>query len=145
MEDEKPPLHQIAEELQMTVGLLVRQLRAASAEGGVTLSQTSVLKRLKRDGVHTATELARAERVRPQSVMATVNALQADGYVERTAHPTDGRRQLISLTDKGRTFLAHREGVGHDLLVQRLTECLTPAQLDVLAQALPVLRRLAED
>lgn len=128
----------------MTVGLLVRQLRAASSEGGVTLSQTSVLKRLDRDGVHTATELARAERVRPQSVIATVNALQADGYVERTAHPTDGRRQLISLTDKGRGFLAQREGAGHDLLVQRLAESLTPAQLDALTQALPALRRLAE-
>ncbi|MFE9560279.1 MarR family winged helix-turn-helix transcriptional regulator [Streptomyces sp. NPDC006487] len=145
MGEEKKPLRQIAEELQLTVGLLVRRLRAVSSEGGVTLSQTSVLKRLDRDGVHTATELARAERVRPQSVIATVNALQADGYVERTAHPTDGRRQLISLTGKGRAFLAHREGAGHDLLVQRLDACLTPAQLDVLAQALPVLRRLAED
>ncbi|MGW1773905.1 MarR family winged helix-turn-helix transcriptional regulator [Streptomyces sp. NPDC002104] len=143
-EEQKSP-HQIAEELQLTVGLLVRRLRAASAEGGVTLSQVSVLKRLGRDGLHTATELARAEQVRPQSVMATVNALQADGYVERTAHPTDGRRQLISLTDKGRTFLAHRAGTSHELLVQRLSHSLTPAQLDVLAQALPVLRRLAED
>ncbi|MFD5146272.1 MarR family winged helix-turn-helix transcriptional regulator [Streptomyces sp. NPDC058401] len=138
-------LQQIAEELQLAVGLLVRRMRAASAEGGVTLSQSSVLKRLGRDGAHTATELARAERVRPQSVIATVNVLQAEGYVERTAHPTDGRRQLIALTDKGRAFLAHREEAGHDLIVQRLADRLTPAQLDALGQALPALHRLAED
>ncbi|MFI5866516.1 MarR family winged helix-turn-helix transcriptional regulator [Streptomyces sp. NPDC051546] len=144
MGDEKS-LQQIAEELQLTVGLLVRRMRVASAEGGVTLSQSSVLKRLGRDGAHTATELARAERVRPQSVIATVNALQADGYVERTAHPTDGRRQLIALTGKGRTFLARREEAGHGLIVQRLADRLTPAQLDALVEALPALHRLAED
>lgn len=134
----------MAEELQLTLGLLVRQVRAASAADGVTLSQTSVLKHLAREGSTTAVELARAEKVRPQSVIATVNALQEQGFVARTPHPTDGRQLLIALTAQGREFLRKRQATGLGLLAQLMTERFTPAEQQTLAAAIPLLRRLAE-
>uniref|UniRef100_A0AAU2JXF5 MarR family transcriptional regulator n=1 Tax=Streptomyces sp. NBC_00049 TaxID=2903617 RepID=A0AAU2JXF5_9ACTN len=134
----------LAEELQSALGMLVRQMRAA-AGSGVSLSQVSVLKRLDRLGPSTASDLARAEKIRPQSVIATVNALQADDYVTRAPHPTDGRRLLISLTPKGRSFVQERRRAGHGRVTELIAERLTPAEQRLLAEAVPLLRRLAED
>lgn len=80
------PAEQTAEELQLALGMLLRQVRNAVG-GGVSLSQMSVLKRLDRLGPTTAADLARAEKIRPQSVIATVNALQTEGLVARTPTP----------------------------------------------------------
>lgn len=41
-------------------------------------------------------------QVHPASVTNTVDRLQADGLVERVAHPTDGRTTLARITDHGR-------------------------------------------
>jgi DNA-binding MarR family transcriptional regulator len=59
------------------------------------------LGRLRRDGPATTADLARAETVRPQSMGATVAALEEMGLVERKPHPTDGRQVNIVLTAKG--------------------------------------------
>ncbi|MER5776328.1 MarR family transcriptional regulator [Streptomyces sp. NPDC002039] len=133
-----------AEELQLALGLLVRQMRAA-AGGGISLSQMSVLKRLDRLGPQTASELARAEKIRPQSVIATVNSLQAEGLVVRTPHPTDGRRLPISLTPEGRTLVSERREAGHGRLAELIAERLSPAEQRMVADVVPLLRRLAED
>ncbi|MCX4524611.1 MULTISPECIES: MarR family winged helix-turn-helix transcriptional regulator [unclassified Streptomyces] len=138
------PPRDTAEELQLALGMLVRQLRTA-ADGGVSLSQVSVLKRLDRLGPSTASELARAEKIRPQSVIATVNTLQAGGHVVRTPHPTDGRQLLISLTPGGRAFVRERREAGHGRIAELIAERLTPAEQRLLAEAVPLLRRLAED
>ncbi|MFD9375782.1 MarR family winged helix-turn-helix transcriptional regulator [Streptomyces sp. NPDC059999] len=133
-----------AEELQLALGMLVRQMRAA-AGGGISLSQMSVLKRLDRFGPCTASELARAEKIRPQSVIATVNSLQAEGLVVRTPHPTDGRRLPISLTPEGRALVSERREAGHGRLAELIAERLSPAEQRMVADVVPLLRRLAED
>lgn len=137
-------MSEVAEQLQLAIALMVRQARAAHTPDGLTLSQISVLKRLDRDGVLTATELAKSERIRPQSVIATVNSLQAGGYVERTPHATDGRRLLIGLTDQGRDFVRKRQAAGHGRLSELMSERLTAEERRVVAAAVPLLRRLAE-
>ncbi|GLX36968.1 MarR family transcriptional regulator [Streptomyces roseochromogenus] len=137
-------IHDIAEELQLAVGMLVRQVRA-SAAGGVSLSQMSVLKRLDRGESATAADLARAEKIRPQSVIATVNSLRAEGYVTRTPHPTDGRQLLVSLTDRGRALVRERREAGHGRIAELISGRLTAEEQRLLAEAVPLLRRLAED
>ncbi|MET9604950.1 MarR family transcriptional regulator [Streptomyces sp. NPDC006512] len=137
-------LRETAEELQLVVGLMVRHMRMASAGSGVTLSQVSVLKRLDRDGPRTVTDLARAEKIRPQSLNATVAALRAGGYVERTPHPTDGRRKVIAVTDRGRRLVARRQEAGRGRLADLMGRRLTPAEQRTVAEAVPLLRRLAE-
>ncbi|WP_371618934.1 MarR family transcriptional regulator [Streptomyces sp. NBC_00454] len=138
------PAEQTAEELQLALGMLLRQVRNAVG-GGVSLSQMSVLKRLDRLGPTTAADLARAEKIRPQSVIATVNALQTEGLVARTPHPTDGRQLLIALTTRGRSLVQERRKAGHDRVAELISERLTPAEQELLAAAVPLLRRLAED
>ncbi|AWZ07386.1 MULTISPECIES: MarR family transcriptional regulator [unclassified Streptomyces] len=134
----------MAEELQLVIGLLVRHLRMASAGSGVSLSQASVLKRLDRDGPTTVTALAQAERIRPQSLTATVGSLRNSGHVVSTAHPTDGRRKVIALTERGRDFVRERKEAGHGRLAELMAERLTPEERRTVAEAIPLLRRLAE-
>ncbi|MFI1972092.1 MarR family winged helix-turn-helix transcriptional regulator [Streptomyces cinnamoneus] len=138
-------LREVAEDLQQAVSSLVRQVRQASAPQGVTLSQVALLKRLDREGPHTVAELARAEKVRHQSMLATVNSAEAAGLVERSPHPTDGRQVLISLSSDGHTFLTERRQAGHDRLTSLLAERLTPDELQTVARTAALLKRLAEE
>ena len=100
------------------IGHLSRRLRAHAAAHGLSLAEASVLARLSREVPATTAGLARAEGMRPQSMGATVAALEQLALVERRAHPTDGRQQHIELTATGtalrkrvgdakRTWLAH--------------------------------------
>ncbi len=83
------------------VGLLLRRVRAAAASHELSLTESSVMARLSREGPATTADLARAESVKPQSMGATIAALEERGLVERKPHPTDGRQMNIELTAKG--------------------------------------------
>ena len=92
----------LASELRVVLGHLIRRLRT---QHRFSLSQGSVLGRLDREGPQSTSNLATAERVRPQSMGQTVAELEAQGLVERRADPDDGRRALIELTEAGRVEL----------------------------------------
>src|ERR1700761_8203287 len=81
---------------------LRRQLKGLATDGDLTPSQTAVLIRLSKEGASSASALAGAEQVRPQSMATIVAALEQRGLIERTPDPEDGRRQLISLSAAGR-------------------------------------------
>jgi DNA-binding MarR family transcriptional regulator len=49
----------------------------------------------------TLTELAARAKISKQAMHELVNDLEARGYVERVASPTDGRSKLIRTTDRG--------------------------------------------
>src|ERR1700759_3841239 len=84
-----------------SVGALVRRVRSAAASHELSLTESAVMRRLDIDGPATTADLARAESVRPQSMGATIAALEERGFVERRAHKTDGRQFHIALTSKG--------------------------------------------
>jgi DNA-binding MarR family transcriptional regulator len=92
-----------ATELALALGLLMRRMRSAAPAESNELSwtQKAVMVRLDGEGPATIAELARAEGVKPQSMGATVAALEEMGIVERKPHPTDGRQMNIALTTKG--------------------------------------------
>ncbi|HEX3744523.1 MAG TPA: MarR family transcriptional regulator [Bryobacteraceae bacterium] len=105
-------------EFTQAMGLLVRRVRAAAASHELTLTESAVMARIDKHGPATTAELARAESMKPQSMGATVAALEEMGMVERTPHPTDGRQVRVALTAKGagvrkstrdakRTWIAH--------------------------------------
>ena len=131
----------LASDLRVVLGQLVRRLRA---EHRFSLSQGAVLGRLDREQFSSIGELAIAERVRPQSMAQTVSDLEADGLIARRPDPTDGRRTLVSLTERGHDTLEqdrrHREG----WLAHAIAEDLSVREQQLLAHALPLLRRLAD-
>jgi len=131
----------VASDLRVVLGQLMRRLRA---EHRFPLSQGAVLGRLDREGPQSVSDLAAAERVRPQSMAQTVSDLEADGLVERSPDPHDKRRALVALTEQGNEALAadRRNRIGW--LARAITEDLSGEEQAVLRDAVQLLRRLAE-
>jgi DNA-binding MarR family transcriptional regulator len=132
----------LASELRMVLGHLMRRLRA---EHRFSLSQGAVLGRLDREGTKSIGDLAAAERVRPQSMTQTISDLEAEGLIARRPDPADGRRILVELTDEGREILEADRRQREGWLARAIAEDLSVEEQRVLAQAIALLRRLAED
>ncbi len=139
-----PDVDQIAGALRLSIGLLLRRLRQVHVEGELRLPESSALARLDRDGPITASGLARLEQISPQSMGATLGALEARGLVKRAPDPQDGRRVILSLTEAGTTVLRSRRNERAERLAQALTERFTRSELEQLMAAAPLLERLAQ-
>jgi DNA-binding MarR family transcriptional regulator len=131
----------MASELRVVLGQLVRRLRA---EHRFSLAHGAVLGRLDREGPLGTSDLAAAERVRPQSMAQTVSELEADGLVTRRPDPADGRRALLELTDQGRQTLGADRRQRDGWLIQAISESFSEQEQQALAQAVPLLTRLAD-
>ena len=123
------------------LGQLVRRLRS---EYSFPIGQASVLSRLDREGPKTASALAAAERVRPQSMAQTLGELQGDGLVSRRPDPGDRRQVLVELTTKGRARLNEDRRRREGWLAETLARELSPEEQRLLLAALPLLQRLAQ-
>jgi DNA-binding MarR family transcriptional regulator len=130
-----------ASELRIVLGQLVRRLRS---ENPVPISHLTVLSRLDRGGPQTTSGLAAAERMRPQSMAQTVAELEADGLVDRRPDASDRRQILLELTDAGRQLVKDERRRRESWLAKAIAEELSPAEQEVLIEAIAVLRRLAE-
>ncbi len=130
----------LAADLRVVVGQLIRRLR--SERDLFPLNQASVLGRLDRCGARSVSDLAAAERVRPQSMAQTVGDLEADGLVERRPDPDDGRRALVSLTAAGRERIEDDRRVREGWLVKAI-EQLPEADRETVARAVEILGRIA--
>ena len=131
-----------ARELRTLVGRLRRRLQELGDARDLTASQLSLLSRLSREGPATASALAAAERVRPQSTAATLAALVERGMVRRRADPDDGRRLLVSLTPAGRDVVEDRRRVGQQWLTDALQDRLTAEERATVLTALTLLERV---
>jgi DNA-binding MarR family transcriptional regulator len=129
-----------ASELRVVLGQLMRRLRA---EHRFPIHHGAVLGRLDREGPASVSDLAAAEKVRPQSMAQTVGDLEADGLVERRPDPDDRRRAIVELTTAGHETLEddRRRRVGW--LVSAI-EGLPPREQAVLARATAIIGKLAE-
>jgi DNA-binding MarR family transcriptional regulator len=131
----------IASELRTVLGQLIRRLRA---ENRFPLSHGTVLGRLDREGSQSVSDLAIAERVRPQSMAQTVGELEESGYIARRPDPEDRRRWIVELTEAGRTALTEDRRLREGWLARVIAEDLSPEQQIVLRDAAELLRLLAE-
>jgi DNA-binding MarR family transcriptional regulator len=131
-------------ELRVVLSKLYRRIRAEGNLGDLTLSQKSVLTRLEHDGPATVTALARAEGVRPQSMGATLSALEAAGYVSSAPDPTDGRQTILSLTDARREATRASRAALEDWLFRAIRAHLSGEEQEELVAAIELLKRLAD-
>jgi DNA-binding MarR family transcriptional regulator len=134
----------LAVDLRVVIGQLRRRLREQASFGDLTFSQTSVLSRLDREGPATVTSLARAEGMRPQSMGATVSALQAAGLVSGSPDPKDGRQTILSLTPTCQEWLKAGRAAREDWLFRTIQSKLSPAEQEELASAVELLKRLSQ-
>ena len=134
----------VAAALRVSMGLLLRRLRQVGVPGELTVPQTSALARLDRNGPATSSELARVEQISPQSMGATLSALEARGLVMRDPDARDGRRIVLSVTEAGRQLLRDKRDARTEHLARALAAGFTREELAQLMAAAPLLERLAQ-
>jgi DNA-binding MarR family transcriptional regulator len=142
--NQDPDVTEVAGALRVSIGLLLRRLRQVKADGELTLPESSALARLDRGGPATSSALARLEQISPQSMGATLAALEARGLVERHLDPEDGRRAVMSVTEAGLELLRDRRNARTEQLAQALSAGFTRSELNQLMAVAPLLERLAQ-
>ncbi|MFC1403911.1 MULTISPECIES: MarR family winged helix-turn-helix transcriptional regulator [Streptacidiphilus] len=144
MDTDREDLAATVSELHQLLGQLMRRMRAAHEGAALTLSQAAVLYRLVAEGPHTPAALARAERVRPQSMGATLGALEEQGLVVRGRHPTDGRQVVMTPTEAGSRLLEEIRSAKEGWLLDAIATRLDPDEQRTLIASVALLRRLVE-
>jgi DNA-binding MarR family transcriptional regulator len=135
----------LAQDLRALLSKLKRRMRDQAHVGDLTLSQVSVLLRLEKDGPATASSLARAEGMRPQSMAPVIAGLENAGLVSGAPDPEDGRQTLLSLTDACRKWVEEGRAARQDWLIGTLQARLSPQEQDELAKAVELLKRLVDE
>lgn len=121
---------------------LLRGLRAADRESGLSGPRLSALSVIVFRAPITLTDLAAAEQVRAPTMSRLVRTLEAGGLVVRRTDPVDGRVVLFRATPKGARLLQ----AGRARRVASLAEAmgrLSPSDQEVVRRALDVLEPLA--
>jgi DNA-binding MarR family transcriptional regulator len=144
---ESPPerASALAAEIRVLAGKLKRRLDDQAHAGDLTSSQISVILRLEKGGPATASSLARAEAMRPQSMATIIAALDAAGLVGGAPDPSDGRQTILSLTDGCRQWVKERRAARQDWLSGTIQARLSVSEQETLAAALGLLKRLTDD
>jgi len=142
VQDRRHRCEALASDLREVTSALIRRLRAASNGQPLSMSQAEVLVRLHKSGPSTVADLARAERVTPQSMGTTVGSLEEAGLVARTADPNDARRWNASITEAGRRVLLDGRAARQAWLSQALEERLAEGEQRDLAEAIGLLRKV---
>jgi DNA-binding MarR family transcriptional regulator len=130
-------------DFSQAVGLLLRRARAATGSHDLSLTESAVMARLARKGPATTADLARSESMKPQSMGATIAALEEMGMVERKPHPTDGRQVNIEMTAKGAAVRKTVKDAKRTWLTQVIAQ-LDEREREALFAAGEIIRRLVE-
>jgi DNA-binding MarR family transcriptional regulator len=129
-----PAFHQLASDLVVLSSRLTRAVRR-EVEHPAGARALSILDELGPTGV---TALAVADRCSQPTMTSTVKVLAEQGLVSRSPHPTDGRAQVVDLTDAGRAELARIRRANAELVTARLAD--THHTAEEVATAVAVLR-----
>lgn len=135
----------LAVELRGLASVLVRRLRAESAGQTLSAPQMVALGLLHRTGRSTVADLARLERVTPQSMGATVASLESEGLVARTVDPADARRYHAALTEKGKRLVVEGRAARQAWLTRALDERLNDGEQRRLAEAVALLYKVLDE
>jgi len=102
---------------------------------GVTGPQRLVIRIIGRFPGIPAGHLARLLHVHPSTLTGMVKRLERQGLVRKRADPRDGRRLLLSLSDKGRLFDVEAEGTV-EAAIQRVLELAGSEQIEAACELL---------
>lgn len=122
-------------DLSLAVVRLARQLRFRRPDSPVSLTQLSALATVCKEGPMTPGALATRERVRPPSMTRVIASLVDLGFIDRTAHPDDGRQVLVSASASGTDLIEAERRASREWLAQRLAELTADERATLLAAA----------
>ncbi len=141
-------LDPVRRDFAQTIGYLLQrahqQLRgnvvAALAGSGLNPGQLLIVAALAAVNDLTQRELIEVTRVEKSSMVIFLNQLEADGWVERRPHPTDGRAFAIHLSEAGRARLGPigaRLAAAESAFLQPLSDEETRQFADMLRRLVP--------
>ncbi|MFJ2606213.1 MarR family winged helix-turn-helix transcriptional regulator [Streptomyces sp. NPDC091279] len=131
-----------AQDLRVVFSRLRRRLREVAEDDALTPPQVSALTLVGKHGAATASALATAEGVRPQSMATTLTALDRHGLIRRNPDPDDGRRQLVTLTDAGRLRIEGDQQAREEWLTRAFQDRYTEEERGAVLDGLALLERL---
>jgi len=126
------------EALRQLVRLLHDSGRMAQGQTGISGAQLFVLRVLAEHPGLSINELAERTMTHQSSVSVVVSRLVAKGLVARAPSPDDRRRQLVTLTVRGRTLYRRSPPVAQERIVAAVRK-LSPAARQGLAGGLRAL------
>jgi DNA-binding MarR family transcriptional regulator len=123
---------------------LTRRLQRVQIRDDMTFAEREAMGLLLQNGPATSAELARLAQISPQAMGTTLAGLESRHLVQRGRDPHDGRRVVFSCTQEGARFVENSRGVRAGIVAETLAKHFTAAEIEVLAQAAPLLERLAQ-
>lgn len=130
--------------LRRTSTRLALRLRAERTGDGLGSTGVAVLGQLHRRGALTASEIAAAERVQPQSLTRVLASLEEQNLIKREQDAQDRRRHTIELTEEGRQLLREHMKSSDDWLAEAIETRLNPTERAVLQLAAGILDQLLD-
>ena len=118
-----------------------RAVAEGLAAAGTRRHHYSLLAALDDVGPTSQAELGRRTMIDRSDMVAAVNELAEQGYVERTPDPADRRRNVVSLTPAGRRRLRQLDR----LLAKVQDDILAPLPTEDRTRLVALLTRLVED
>jgi DNA-binding MarR family transcriptional regulator len=123
------------------IGLL-RAIKVADQETGISPPRLSALSVLVFGGPQSLASLAQAEGVKPPTMSTLVAELEKSGLVGKSHDQRDRRGLIIAATAKGKKIMLQGRNRRLVLLEDRLAD-LSRAEITLLEEAAPLLLRLA--
>jgi DNA-binding MarR family transcriptional regulator len=135
---------QTANAVRRSVASIARRFRGLRLDHGVSAARLSLLGHLYRVGQPmAAADLARIERLRPQSLTRLIADLEVRALIKRRHDEADRRLLLIEITKKGRDLLVLDARQQTVWLARTMQKRLSPTEQEMLRVMTAVLDRLA--
>ncbi|HVS98045.1 MAG TPA: MarR family transcriptional regulator [Puia sp.] len=136
---------EVAAALRTGVHRLVKLLRRETRnDAQLSLTERSTMGLLYPDLRLAPSEIARMEKVTTQSMSQVINHLVELDYITRTPSGDDKRMVLLSLTAAGRQDVEQRRRDKQEWLANALHERISPAEKELLMEALHLLTKLVD-
>ncbi len=135
---------EIATSLHRAAIRLLRTVRVADDETGISAPKLSALSVLTFGGAMSLSALARAEQVTPATMSKLVSDLEAEGLVAKRADSEDRRSVRIEVTVRGRALMEEGRKRRLALLQKRLAK-LTRDDRILLDRAAEIMLKLSSE
>jgi DNA-binding MarR family transcriptional regulator len=112
-----------------------------TATAGITLPQFQALEAIRANaGAARVQDISQRMSITVGATSKVVDRLERDGLAVRTAHPTDRRSSIVSLTDRGASALENADDAAESHLREALGGTLTEDDAERLLVTLTSLR-----